>query len=162
MNGVKPTRLYPHKRNVESDNVKELDQLPGEARVFYAVDSGEETYMETLKRACAAPTELTLKIGAQVVTELPLGSRFVVALQVMLLKNSDVESGLCNGARGTVVGYQPERDVTLRLIHKDSVAPIILFANGVRRVILPGTSMFSTVTNNQHDQQKALRFNSKA
>ncbi|KAK8802104.1 hypothetical protein WA158_006499 [Blastocystis sp. Blastoise] len=73
---IKPTRRH-------------LSDLAGNIYRYIAKDSGEEIYVNLLKKGCSAPETLDLKIGAQ----------------VMLLKNLDVERGLVNGMRGVVTRF---------------------------------------------------------
>lgn len=86
--GIEPTRLFPHRASVEDENLKRYKALPGEERVYTAVDTGKKLMMSQLSN-CAAPERLALKINTQ----------------VMLLKNLDVSSRLFNGARGVVIDF---------------------------------------------------------
>lgn len=87
--GIIPTRLFSHKKNVQEENDAQLAALPGEEVVIHAIDTGKPNYRKTLDKDCRALSHLTLKIGAQVV----------------LIKNLDTASGLANGSRGVVVGF---------------------------------------------------------
>lgn len=83
--GIKPTILYCTRRDVAMVNNTELRKLPGDAftsvaHEFYANDELKAAY----KNNWQYPTELKLKVGAQ----------------VMLLTN--VYPGYCNGSRGVV------------------------------------------------------------
>ena len=72
-----------------------------------AETSNSNSYLTKILNAlCPAKEELTLKLGAQ----------------VMLIKNLDVAKSLVNGARGTVVDYDWERNGL----------PIVKFMNGLR------------------------------
>jgi ATP-dependent DNA helicase PIF1 len=106
---IKPTRIYPLKKNVEVINLEELDKLDGDVYAYEATDlimvrrdkdgnpvirpefinGGEYSeYMDSI-----APHEILLKPGAQ----------------VMLTKNLSVEEGLVNGARAVVLACHDER-----------------------------------------------------
>lgn len=96
-----PTRLRALNRDVDAENVRELERLRGPAWRWEARDAGpDRAALAQLQRSCIAPAVLALKTGAQVV----------------LLKNVDTAGGLVNGSRGVVVGFewqqqqqQPER-----------------------------------------------------
>ena len=61
----------------------------GVQKVYHATDS-EEAYLKQINTLAPVPAKLELRIGAQ----------------VMLAKNVNVQSGLVNGARGVVVGFE--------------------------------------------------------
>lgn len=91
-NGILPTRVYTHNRDVQSENNLELAKLKGPSEKFGAHDSGSDKFaLDSLKKSCLAPDVLELKIGAQ----------------VMLLKNL-APPLLVNGSRGRVVGFYRE------------------------------------------------------
>ena len=50
--GVKPTRLYPHRNDVEFENIQELNRLTGSSVLFEAVDKGKEKDLLMLDRSC--------------------------------------------------------------------------------------------------------------
>jgi ATP-dependent DNA helicase PIF1 len=87
--GMTPTRIFALNRDVDAVNAAELAKCGGASLTFDAVDIGEEPFLGQLAANCAAPTQLTLKPGAQVI----------------LLKNVDAERGLVNGARGVVTRF---------------------------------------------------------
>ncbi|KAJ6256113.1 ATP-dependent DNA helicase PIF1 [Drechslerella dactyloides] len=113
-NGIRPTKLYSHRADVEKENNAGLNQLPGEEYAFKALDGGwfvpraqEENTMPDLTNNIPwhmivgaphnfyfnhlqAPKELKLKMDAQ----------------VMLVSNLDVQNQLVNGSRGIVKGFQ--------------------------------------------------------
>ena len=61
----------------------------GVQKVYHATDS-EEAYLKQINTLAPVPAKLELRIGAQ----------------VMLAKNVNIQSGLVNGARGVVVGFE--------------------------------------------------------
>lgn len=79
------TKLYTHNADVDAENMRELDKLPGDL-VEYQMDTrGKENIAETLKKGCLAPEMLRLKKGAR----------------VMLVKNNHEEK-YANGTLGVV------------------------------------------------------------
>jgi len=85
---IEPTKLYATNAQVDRLNASRLDALTGAPETLRARDSGQADRFAQ----CQWPEELVLKPQAQ----------------IMLLHNTDVVSGLCNGSRGVVVGF--ERD----------------------------------------------------
>lgn len=83
---VKPINIFCKNADVDVENRRELNKIKGKTHSFTAIDTGESRYIEMLDKNCLAARVVELKIGAQ----------------VMLLKNIDVESGLCNGSMGIV------------------------------------------------------------
>lgn len=119
------TRLYSHRRDVDAENVKCLQDINTESHTFYAEDEGTNPYLKQLQQNCPAPYELELKVGAQVI----------------LLKNLDFENELVNGARGLVVEFRKpdrsEREKERDKAFAKQEYPDVLFANGHRRILTP-------------------------
>jgi hypothetical protein len=135
--------LYSLNREVNSVNAQHFGKLPGPTILYEAVDSatgpdGAKKCLPAVKRDCQAPKHLELKKNAQVI----------------LLKNIDPETGLCNGSRGVVIdlvhrdliqvgerGYFPDLERANPncriLLRKNPVIPLVLFACGTARFILP-------------------------
>jgi len=105
--GIKPTKLYTHNINVDSENNVELEQISGDEKVYHMTSKGHEIIVDILKKSCLAYEELRLKIGAE----------------VMCIKNN-FEKGYVNGTRGVVVDFE-----------KDTGLPIIKLYNGNRVVM---------------------------
>jgi ATP-dependent DNA helicase PIF1 len=111
-----PVKLYPHVQTVEAENRRQLDLIRSEPMTFTATDTisnilspdRRQALQQTLDKLPVDST-LTLKNGALVV----------------LLRNLDLQNGLCNGAQGKVVGFS-------RMSHS---APIVQFRNGVTKEI---------------------------
>jgi hypothetical protein len=82
---IKPTRLYSHNRDVDAENERELDAVPGRVIEYKMISHGAKKLVEGLKKSCLAPEILRLKVGAQ----------------VMFVKNN-WEEGYANGTRGIV------------------------------------------------------------
>nr|XP_040027929.1 ATP-dependent DNA helicase PIF1 [Gasterosteus aculeatus aculeatus] len=87
--GILATRLCTHKDDVDLTNENKLQQLPGSARVFEALDS-DPALVKTIDAHSPVSRLIQLKVGAQ----------------VMLTKNLDVARGLVNGARGVVLAFE--------------------------------------------------------
>ena len=137
--GVLPTRLHSVNANVDAENRDELAKLPGASFAFEAVDAGDDAaVLDALRKNCAAPQTLSLKLGAQVV----------------LIKN--VDDVLVNGSRGVVRGFVTRGDTEFAR-HKSSFRihprraadaerafprwPLVAFDNG--RVLAVGPGEFS-------------------
>lgn len=110
--GIRPTRLYPHKRDVAKENMEELGRLKGELRTFDAVDKGIPKCVELLEKHCQADSKVLLKVNAQVV----------------LLRNLDFTRGLVNGSRGVVTNF-------LMGDKEMPYVPVVKFANGEELVV---------------------------
>jgi ATP-dependent DNA helicase PIF1 len=113
---IRPTKLFPTRRQVDLINQQELERLSPEGETLYAmkdhVDQGcghtpEEVQRELdyLRKNVLCEESLRLREGAQ----------------VMSVVNKD---GLCNGSRGVVVGF-------------DNGLPVVRFHNGVEAVMSP-------------------------
>ncbi|PIR40327.1 MAG: hypothetical protein COV33_00305, partial [Candidatus Zambryskibacteria bacterium CG10_big_fil_rev_8_21_14_0_10_34_34] len=96
--GLKPTKLYSHNKNVDTENKLELSKLPGKIYEYQMQTRGNRNLVETLKKSCLAPETLELKEGAK----------------VMFIKNN-FEGGYVNGTLGVVIkcGYE---NITVKTI----------------------------------------------
>ncbi|XP_054623300.1 ATP-dependent DNA helicase PIF1 [Dunckerocampus dactyliophorus] len=115
--GIVATRLCTHKDDVELTNDNKLQQLPGSARLFEALDS-DPALARTIDVYSPVSRLLHLKVGAQ----------------VMLTKNLDVTRGLVNGARGVVVAFEPGKHGL----------PRVRFLCGVTEVLKPERWVFKS------------------
>ncbi|QDZ22718.1 ATP-dependent DNA helicase PIF1 [Chloropicon primus] len=143
--GILPTMLYPHRRNVDSENKRFFDKLQGQVREYECKDfvncDRARPYLQQLN-----------KINVPGILETK------PRMQVMLRTNMDLKKGLCNGTRGVILGYRPfkawlqeQNDDTLRMRYPGAFAhlkqwgkkhphlPFVLFANGVKMTIPPVT-----------------------
>lgn len=120
---IRPTKLFSTNSDVDNYNLKELERLMAEDDPvqYNAFDEGRDPYLSQLRAGTKAPQMLMLKHGAQ----------------VMLLKNLDSESGLVNGTRGTVIGFErnPDRASNYRTL------PVVKF-----QMILGGVKSECTQT----------------
>ena len=93
------TRLCSHVKDCERINTACLAELPGEVKTFRARDTGrDDASLAQLRSSAAAPAELKLKAGAQVI----------------LTKTLDAASGLVNGARGRVLRFLATQNPVVR------------------------------------------------
>lgn len=83
---IEPTKLYTHNIDVDAENIRELEKLPGEYFEYRMEGKGKDNLVETLKKGCLAPETLRLKKGAR----------------VMIVKNSFDEK-YANGTLGIVL-----------------------------------------------------------
>jgi ATP-dependent DNA helicase PIF1 len=106
INGVRPTRLYTHRADVQGENEAEFRRLEEQEFTFEAIDTG----------SIAPPTGgqgNVIKLdGAQLADnpyfkalQAPSTLKLKQKAQVMLLSNVDPSSGLVNGSRGIVSGF---------------------------------------------------------
>jgi len=137
-NSIEPTRLYSLRNQVDAANNDRLQHLKGPIHRYTASDWGDASKLN----GCMAPTELELKLDAQ----------------VMLIKN--LTPNLVNGSTGIVVGFTNEGKfmnesmINDRLLEKErpngtsrldtlpqilptDVYPIVRFVNGQEIVISP-------------------------
>ena len=89
---IKPTKLYTHNRDVDTENLFELSRLVGEERVYKMSGQGAAALVKSLKESyCLAPEILSLKPKAL----------------VMFVRNN-FSKGYVNGTLGTVVDFDQE------------------------------------------------------
>lgn len=96
-------KLYSTRKEVDIVNFCEMDKLPGEAKIFTAVDKGDSNVVKKMEDHWMTPKTLILKVGAS----------------VMLVNNVSFELGLVNGKTGKVVSFQDK-----------SGEPVVQFNNG--------------------------------
>jgi ATP-dependent DNA helicase PIF1 len=112
--GIAPTRLYSHNRDVDEINTEELLKLEGDEmnfRIRYGVykrgssaskfDKGEDAALKLLQDIGT----ITYTFGAKLSDVNPKPVTLKVGSQVMLSANLDVASGLVNGARGVILRW---------------------------------------------------------
>lgn len=113
--GILPTKLFCTNRDVDRENLVELNRLDGKEHVFLAVDTGTDPWRKDMETHCIAPSELRLKVGAQ----------------VMLIKNSMSNPRLVNGSRGIVTRFEMDPDnPTCK-----APLPMVKFKNGDEEII---------------------------
>lgn len=119
---IRPTLLFPRRAEVDMINDSNLRALTGrrytyKARLVYdgkipegfsESDEGFQRALQMFDSDAAYSKELELMLNAQ----------------VMLIANTDPDSGLVNGSRGVVVGFCPSTEL-----------PIVEFLNGVKKPV---------------------------
>lgn len=109
---IKPTRLYCRNVQVDKQNKQELRKIPGSVYRYVLhveIDSaGRELSVDQKKRLCDG---LLKKSSFVEILELKVGA------QVMLTANLSIADGLCNGARGVVVGFTEQHYPIVRFAH---------------------------------------------
>jgi hypothetical protein len=115
--GIVPTRIYTHNKDVDSENEARLAELEGELISFQAIDE----WREMMPKGTLASIKKGMK--ASVAAELPDEVGLKIGAQVMLTRNKDLDSGadrgLVNGSRGVVQNF-----------HSFDNLPIVRFDNG--------------------------------
>lgn len=96
---VIPTKLCTHSEDADRINRLNLEKTKGAEKTFYAYD--DDNYNEKAKTL--AVKKLVLKVGSQ----------------VMLIKNLDVNRGLCNGSRGIVEKFSEAGNPVVRFLAQD-------------------------------------------
>jgi uracil-DNA glycosylase len=119
---IRPTLLFPRRAEVDMINDSNLRALTGRRYTYKArlVYDGKipENFRETdegFQRALNM-----FDSDGSYVKELEL----MQDAQVMLIANTDIDSGLVNGSRGVVVGFCPATEL-----------PIVEFVNGVKKIV---------------------------
>jgi ATP-dependent DNA helicase PIF1 len=121
-NKIRPTLLFPRRAEVDMINDSNLRALTGrrytyKARLVYdgkipegfsESNEGFQKALQMFDSDAAYSKELELMLNAQ----------------VMLIANTDPDSGLVNGSRGIVVGFCPSTEL-----------PIVEFLNGVKKPV---------------------------
>jgi len=109
--GIVPTRIYTHNRDVDAENQARLDELQGEVVTCTAIDK----WKEMMPMGTLASIKKNMKIS--IAGELPDEIQLKVGAQVMLTRNKDMESGdrsLVNGSRGVVESFDLDQVPTVR------------------------------------------------
>ncbi|KAL9186513.1 hypothetical protein ACHAXT_005751 [Thalassiosira profunda] len=129
--GIVPTKLYCTNRNVDEENNRKLAQLPGRETLFRATDDFKGSYDSTAQRNLSQmmdrkmPSELRLKIGAQVI-----------------LTRNMPHKRLVNGSRGIVKAFKEltdevgENESNSSHGRKGTLYPVVHFSNGVVMTVL--------------------------
>ena len=116
--GVRPTKLYTHNANVDTENSTELATIASDEKLYRMTSTGPDVLVEILKKSCLAHEELRLKVGAE----------------VMCIKNN-FDAGYVNGTRGKVIAFLDSDDLPTG----QAGTPIIELYNGKTIYATPET-----------------------
>jgi len=83
------TRLFTHNMNVDEHNMKRLQKVKGDEKVYEMTTKGKPNMVDALIRGCLAPRTLRVRVGAR----------------VMFVKNNPV-AGYVNGTTGEITGFR--------------------------------------------------------
>ncbi len=102
--GIKPTRLFPRRANVEKLNQKEYDIL---------IEAGalENTYTTRPTSGLKAKADASMHWAKNV--GIPMHINLCVGAQVVVTANIDQDAGIINGTRGVVVDVSAEPTICL-------------------------------------------------
>ncbi len=89
---LRPVSIYCRNVDVDRVNKEKLAAINAPSKWFEAKDSGLPHHIEQFNKNCPAAKRIELKKGAQ----------------VMLLANTDLRIGLCNGSVGVVTAFTSE------------------------------------------------------
>lgn len=112
--GVRPTRIFPHRYTVDNINHQKLGKLKGDVQEF-------------VSEVTIGSTDVPLNQDTSpLIKNLPCQERLQLTrkAQVMLIVNLDQDRGLVNGSRGVVTGFQNKN-------------PVVKFVSGITMVIEP-------------------------
>jgi ATP-dependent DNA helicase PIF1 len=123
--GILPTRLYSHNKDVDAENETQLAKLAGKEVVCQA----RNKWREALPLGTLASVKT--KMADSLSKELPDAIKLKVGAQVMLTRNKDLDRSLVNGSRGVVIGF--ERNGS----GESAVVPVVRFDCGVVTKIAP-------------------------
>jgi|LakMenE01Jun11ns_1017448.scaffolds.fasta_scaffold9957213_10 ATP-dependent DNA helicase PIF1 len=129
INIIKPTKLYPHKVQVEDINLKNLKKLidsNNEYNVYKSNDTTFERKSKLLRQSTEAEVQYINDRCPKIIT-------LAVGAQVMLTYNMSFGSGLINGSRGVIT-------------HFKETMPYVLFDNGLSVRISPHAFKSETST----------------
>ncbi|PJE51566.1 MAG: helicase [Candidatus Yanofskybacteria bacterium CG10_big_fil_rev_8_21_14_0_10_36_16] len=102
---ITPTKLYTHNVDVDAINNFELNKIESEPKTYKMQCRGEKYLVESLKKGCLAPEELTLKKDAV----------------VMFVKNN-FDKGYVNGTLGKVIDFDGDSYPIIKTIKGKEVA----------------------------------------
>lgn len=101
--GIKPTRLYTHRANVQTENQVEFGKIQKPEFVFEAMDTGKIIISKN-KTRWMGESELEIPFFTNLQSSKTL--KLKEESQVMLLKNINPTSGLVNGSRGIIENFE--------------------------------------------------------
>jgi len=117
--------VFPRNNDADRHNEEQLQKVQGEEKSFRAVYDGPKNLVDILRKNCRAQPFLTVRVGCV----------------VMLLVNISVGTGLVNGSRGVVVGYEEEVKVPVAKWQR-TFKIIVNFGPGLEQVKI-GTNQWN-------------------
>ncbi|MEI6296747.1 MAG: AAA family ATPase, partial [bacterium] len=93
-----PTKIYSHNANVDIENERELEKIPGKMFEYEMINKGQEFLAETLKKGCLSPERLRLKKDARVI-----------------FTKNNFEEGYVNGTQGIITACD-NSGITVRTV----------------------------------------------
>lgn len=120
VNSKKFIKLVSTNAQANTINTIELESIENELHEFNIIDNNNKDTMSNVKQFLY--NELILQLTHKQL----LNVKLKIGCKVMLVVNLDVETGLVNGALGTIVDFD-----------KCSNFPIVLFTNNVKQIINP-------------------------
>lgn len=146
------TYLFSQNKPVDAMNRIRLERIEEPLHKFpvkISVSGGENNKRKRHNTTKKKKKQLSAKETTALVSLLPLSkecsrtmqTEFKRGAQVMLVANLSVQDGLCNGARGIVVGFyntsekEDEKTAKKKKTENSFLFPVVLFENGVRVVI---------------------------
>ena len=135
---IPPTKLFAVRSKTDFVNTRMYDKLEGEERVFKLevkhdlttyVESGKPLGLTDIRRCNILCLTEKLSEAERLANHMNRVSELKLkrGTRVMCLHNLCVEDGICNGSQGIVIDF----------IGIGGGAPIVLFTNGIKRVIDP-------------------------
>lgn len=129
-NIIEPTKLYPHKAEVEKINNEKLTELLEQKNDFIDYVSTDISFDKKTKINKPCTAEHTQYLDSRI----PKKIKLAIGAQVMLVVNLDTDAGLVNGSRGIIKSFFKG-------------FPIIYFDNGIEIRI---SSTEFKIENNTH------------
>lgn len=117
---IKPTRIFCIKRKVQEVNEAELDKLRASGKVFHTF-TGKLAQKQNSKKDYTAA--MFRRISENFLNNLttPRVLQICEDAQVMLTVNISVESGLVNGSRGIVTGFDQNNFPTVQFLNEREI-----------------------------------------
>jgi ATP-dependent DNA helicase PIF1 len=141
---IKPTVLYPFKKDVDKENNLKINELKTKYGLKeYIFNSSDSTVLNDVNTKQSSENKPTLQELAQILNENLLVQDKLVLVkyaQVMLIHNIDLNNGLVNGLRGIVVDF-------------DENYPVIEFQNG-KKMTIRSFKFNVSVSNNEFERKQ--------
>jgi len=118
--GIEPTQLFSHVRDVEAYNQTKLEALPGEPVLLQAQITAHYKTTENHHKSKRKYTFGTTRAQEQAERQVPVISQMQLKkdAQVMLVVNLAPEEDLVNGSRGVVTGFEGKSAVMVKFMNE--------------------------------------------